>query len=80
VRLAWNDRTPVQAFAAGDAIRAVQFHPEFDATRCRAITACDRAFLDAAHPDGCSRALGSVRETPSAERVLANWLAGFVGA
>jgi len=80
VLLAWNGRTPVQAFAAGDAIRAVQFHPEFDAARCRAITERDRALLDAARPDGCSRALGTLRETPGAERLLANWLAGFVGA
>jgi GMP synthase (glutamine-hydrolysing) len=80
VRLAWNDRTPVQAFAAGDTIRAVQFHPEFDAVRCRAVTEHDRPALDAARPGGCSGALGSIRETPAAERILANWLERFVGA
>ncbi len=80
VRLAWNDRTPVQAFAAGDAIRAVQFHPEFDAARCRAILQEERAALAAAGPDGATRALASVRETPLAARILDHWLAAFVGA
>ncbi len=78
--LAWNAHTPVQAFAAGDAIRAVQFHPEFDAARCRAILAEERAALAAAGPDGLTRALGSIRETPEAERILGNWLRAFVGA
>lgn len=77
--LAGNARTPVQAFAAGDALRAVQFHPEFDAARCRAILAEERAALAPAGPDGLSRALASLRETPAA-RVLDNWLGAFVGA
>lgn len=80
VRLAWNERTPVQAFAAGDAIRAVQFHPEFDAARCRSVTESSHATLDERVPGGCSAALGSIRETPAAERVLENWVSAFVGA
>jgi GMP synthase (glutamine-hydrolysing) len=78
-RLAWNEQTPVQAFAAGDAIRAVQFHPEFDAARCRGILEQERAALDAARPGGLSQALGSLRETPAAAGILGNWVRGFLG-
>lgn len=80
VRLAWNDRTPVQAFAVGDAIRAVQFHPEFDAVRCRAILERERAALDLARPGGCGLALDTIRETPEAGRILRNWLRAWLGA
>jgi GMP synthase (glutamine-hydrolysing) len=80
LRLAWNDQTPMQAFAAGDAVRAVQFHPEFDAERCRAILEEERGALGLGRPEGCSRALASVRETPEAARILANWLDAYVGA
>jgi len=78
--LAWNAWTPVQAFAAGDAIRAVQFHPEFDAVRCRAIAGQDREPLAAAGPDAFSRALASVRETPACALILDRWLRAYVGA
>ena len=77
--LAWNERTSVQSFAAGDAIRAVQFHPEFDARRARALLGQAHAWLDSARPGAASEALSSVRETPAA-RVLDNWLGAFVGA
>lgn len=79
-RLAWNAWTPVQAFAAGEAIRAVQFHPEFDAGRCRAILEEERAPLAEAGPDALSRALGSVRETPDSALILARWVRAYVGA
>jgi len=79
-QLAWNGRTPVQAFAAGDALRAVQFHPEFDAPRCRAILEGAREVLAMAGPDGLTRALGSIRPTPAAAQVLSNWLTAYVGA
>jgi GMP synthase (glutamine-hydrolysing) len=77
--LASSGRTPVEAFAAGDHLRAVQFHPEFDAARSRATVAASRRMLSTARPGGCSSALATVRPTPLAERVLANWLDGFVG-
>jgi GMP synthase (glutamine-hydrolysing) len=77
--LASSARTPVEAFAAGDRLRAVQFHPEFDAARARATVAASRRMLSTARPGGCSSALAAVRPTPLAERVLANWLDGFVG-
>lgn len=77
--LASSAQTPVESFAAGDHIRAVQFHPEFDVARSRAIVSASRRMLSLARPGGCSRSLGTVQPTPFAERVLANWLDGFVG-
>jgi len=78
--LAWNAQAPVQAFAAGDALRAVQFHPEFDLPQARAITEADQASLDAARPGGCACALAALRPTPVAARILANWRDGWLGA
>jgi GMP synthase (glutamine-hydrolysing) len=78
--LAGSSRTPVEAFAAGATIRAVQFHPEFDLPRSHAVVTADRAMLLRAGPGGCSVAQGTVRPTPAAERVLENWLTRFVGA
>jgi GMP synthase (glutamine-hydrolysing) len=78
--LATSARTPVEAFAAGEHLRAVQFHPEFDVARSRATVAASRRMLSSARPGGCSAALGAVRPTPLAQRVLSNWLDAFVGA
>ncbi len=78
--LAWNHRTPVQAFAAGPNLRAVQFHPEFDAERCRALAERCGPLLAAASAGGASQALGTIRETPEASRVLTQWLERCVGA
>lgn len=76
--LAASARTPVEAFAAGATIRAVQFHPEFDPPRSRAVVTADRAMLVRAGPGGCSVAQGTVRPAPGAARVLDNWLTHFV--
>jgi GMP synthase (glutamine-hydrolysing) len=76
--LARNAHSPVQAFACGG-IRAVQFHPEFDAARNRVICEETRAALEAARPGLGDEALASIRETPMAERVLANWVRAYVG-
>jgi GMP synthase (glutamine-hydrolysing) len=78
--LASSARTPVEAFAAGDHLRAVQFHPEFDVARSRATVTASRRMLSTARPGGCSSALATVRPTPLAERVLSNWLEAYVGA
>ncbi len=78
--LARNDFCPVQAFAVGDAVRCVQFHPEMDAARSRALNEGRRALLDRTAPGGAAAVLGSIRETPHAARVLSNWLDRFVGA
>jgi GMP synthase (glutamine-hydrolysing) len=76
--LARNAHTPVQAFAYGPRVRAVQFHPEFDAARARAFAEAERAWLDAARPGLADEALGSIRETPEAARVISNWVDGYV--
>jgi GMP synthase (glutamine-hydrolysing) len=76
--LASNAHTLVQAFAHGPHIRAVQFHPEFDATRARAVAEAERVWLEAARPGLADEVLGSIRETPEAARVVANWVDGYV--
>ncbi len=78
--LASNDHSPVQAFAHGPNIRAVQFHPEFDAHRNQALCLETRASLESARPGLADAALSSIRETPGCERVLANWVRAYVGA
>lgn len=80
VLLATNAHAPVQAFAHGPRIRAVQFHPEFDAARTRALCESERTLLDAARPGLHTKALASIRETPEAARILANWRDGLGGS
>jgi GMP synthase (glutamine-hydrolysing) len=77
--LAENDFSPVQAFAAGDAVRAVQFHPEMDAERSRLLAEIRRERLDRQAPGGARQVLASIRASPDAERLLDNWLTSFVG-
>ncbi|HKE15668.1 MAG TPA: gamma-glutamyl-gamma-aminobutyrate hydrolase family protein [Kofleriaceae bacterium] len=78
--LAGNDRSEAQAFAAGDAVRCVQFHPEFDgaATRAYIRTRHDLLAADAAargasgdHPDAL---LAATADTPDGERVFHNFI------
>jgi GMP synthase (glutamine-hydrolysing) len=73
VVLASNTHGPVQAFAHGPRLRAVQFHPEFDAARTRAFVDADRAWLERGRPGAAQAALASIRDTPDAARVLVNW-------
>jgi GMP synthase (glutamine-hydrolysing) len=73
VVLASNAHGPVQAFAHGPRLRAVQFHPEFDAARTRAFVDADRAWLERGRPGAAQAALASIRDTPDAARVLVNW-------
>lgn len=80
VALAASALTPVQAFAHGPHLRAVQFHPEFDGARCRAQTEADALDLDRVRPGLAAAALRTVADTPDAERVLANWLGAYVRA
>jgi GMP synthase (glutamine-hydrolysing) len=76
--LAQNEHAPVQAFAHGN-IRAVQFHPEFDAARNRIVLGELRDGLERRHRGLADEALASIRDTQAAERVLSNWVRGFVG-
>lgn len=76
--LATNAMSPIQAFAVGDAVRCVQFHPEMDAERSRALAEARRERLDRQAPGGSRAVLASIRITPDGERILANWLIRFV--
>lgn len=77
--LATGGLTQVQAFAVGAMLRCVQFHPELDAARSRALQEGRRDLLDREAPGGAPAVLGSIRETPHGELVLKNWLDRFVG-
>jgi len=77
--LAENDFSPVQAYAVGEAIRCVQFHPEMDADRSRALAEIRRERLDRQSPGGSRQVLASIRASPDGERVISNWLTRFVG-
>jgi GMP synthase (glutamine-hydrolysing) len=77
--LAGNAMSSIQAYAVGDALRCVQFHPEMDAERSRLLSEVRRERLDRDAPGGSSAVLRSIRVTPEGERVLANWLTRFVG-
>ena len=80
VLLATNAHAPVQAFAHGPRLRGVQFHPEFDLERARTLCDEERFTLDHARPGLADEAIASMRATPGAERVLANWVRAYVGA
>jgi GMP synthase (glutamine-hydrolysing) len=78
--LAVNDFTPVQAFAVGDLMRCVQFHPELDAARSRSLNEGRRELLDREAPGGAAAVLSSIRRTRHGADVLENWLHRLVGA
>lgn len=81
--LARSRKAPVAAVAAGAVIRGVQFHPEFTAEINRTYVALRRDVLarqaeDRGAPDEHPDALlCAVRDTPDAERVLANFVQHF---
>ncbi|HZS38747.1 MAG TPA: gamma-glutamyl-gamma-aminobutyrate hydrolase family protein [Polyangia bacterium] len=84
-RLAHGAHTGNQALAAGEHVRGVQFHPEMDGAVIRHLMAHRRAILD---EDATCRGrafcldtlLSRAADTPDAERVLRNFVAGFVKA
>jgi GMP synthase (glutamine-hydrolysing) len=78
--LAVNDLSPLQAYAVGESIRCVQFHPEMDAALSRAYAASRRERYDAQCPGGADAVLASIRHAPHGARVLDNWVGRFVGA
>jgi GMP synthase (glutamine-hydrolysing) len=82
--LASNRKSDVQAFAVGDSIRCVQFHPEFDGAATRAylrersdLIAADAAARGAAdeHP---AVLLEGVQDSPDGERVFHNFIRHWV--
>jgi GMP synthase (glutamine-hydrolysing) len=78
--LAVNDFSPLQAYAVGESIRCVQFHPEMDAAISRAYAAARRERYDVQCPGGAAAVVASIRETPEASRLLVRWVERFVGA
>lgn len=78
VLLAGNAHAPVQAFAVGDAIRGVQFHPEIDAPLARSLAERGRARLDREAPGGAEAVLAGIRETPESASLLDRWVERFV--
>lgn len=67
VRLAGNPHTPLQAFAVGPWLRAVQFHPELRVDQVRAVLA--------AHGQAPTVPL---TESAHGGRVMENWVRRFV--
>ncbi|MDF1561747.1 MAG: glutamine amidotransferase [Deltaproteobacteria bacterium] len=80
VVLASNAHTPNQAFALGESVRAVQFHPEFDAALSAAYVEA-RADLVRSSAEGLgeegeaalARVRASIRESSDGARILSNW-------
>jgi GMP synthase (glutamine-hydrolysing) len=73
--LAENATTPVQALAAGDHVRGVQFHPEIHGAVSREYCLRRAPQVGAARAEALA---GSAADTPDAERVLQNFMEWFV--
>jgi GMP synthase (glutamine-hydrolysing) len=78
VLLATGAHAPVQAFAHGPRLRAVQFHPEFTAARVRALCDEERAWVDRGGAGLHDEVVAGLRETPDANALLARWVERFV--
>jgi GMP synthase (glutamine-hydrolysing) len=78
VLLATSAHAPVQAFAHGRRLRAVQFHPEFTPARVRALCDEQRAWVDRGGAGAYDAAMAGLRETPEAAGLLRRWVARFV--
>jgi GMP synthase (glutamine-hydrolysing) len=78
VLLARGEHTPIQAFGRGPRLRAVQFHPEFDAARVRAMADEEREWIERGARGRHAEAVATLRETPEAAGLLRRWVAAFV--
>ncbi|ABS27852.1 gamma-glutamyl-gamma-aminobutyrate hydrolase family protein [Anaeromyxobacter sp. Fw109-5] len=78
VLLASGDHTPVQAFGRGPRLRAVQFHPEFDAARVRAMANEERSWVERGRPGRHAEVVAALREAPEAAGLLRRWVERFV--
>lgn len=80
--LAGSERCAIQAVAAGDCIRGVQFHPEFSGAVTRAYIETFRADLAAEAQVGRGEEpadlLARTRDTPSGVTVFDNFVRHFV--
>lgn len=73
VLLAGNDLTAVQAYALGDHVRAVQFHPEMTPAHLNYILAPRRERILQASGIDIEEVLPTVRPTPDARRIFRNF-------
>jgi GMP synthase (glutamine-hydrolysing) len=78
VLLAAGEHSPIQAFAHGPRLRAVQFHPEFDAARVRAMADEERVWVARGDAGRHAGAVAAIRETPEAAGLLRRWVERFV--
>jgi GMP synthase (glutamine-hydrolysing) len=83
--LAGNENTPLQAFAVGKYVRAVQFHPEIDPAVMAGILEARRPALEKearaageAPSERLARLRAGMRPTPAGPRILENFLRRFV--
>ncbi len=77
--LATNPFCPVQAFAVGDFLRAVQFHPEMGPEHLRFICPPRRARILESSGIDVDRLLPEIRETPEVAPFFHNFERHFVG-
>jgi GMP synthase (glutamine-hydrolysing) len=78
VLLATGDHSPVQAFARGPRLRAVQFHPEFDVVRVQAMADEEREWVERGRAVRHAEVVAGLRETPEAAALLRRWVERFV--
>jgi GMP synthase (glutamine-hydrolysing) len=77
--LASSELEPTQAFALGDALRAVQFHPEIDGDAMRGYVRA-RAHLIADEGGDAEAIHARSTDAPDAEAILRNFVRQFVTA
>jgi GMP synthase (glutamine-hydrolysing) len=75
--LASSELEPTQAFAIGDAFRAVQFHPEIDGDAMRGYVLA-RAHLITAEGGDAGAIHARATDAPDAEAILRNFVTRFV--
>lgn len=75
--LATSPRCPVQAFSLGPHVRAVQWHPEFDAIAVREAIEQDADTLRGMGDDP-AKLIAEVRDVRFGEQLLANFVRSFV--
>lgn len=73
--LAHNEATPIQALAAGEHIRGVQFHPEITGAVAQAYIEARRTFLADRNPDAL---IARTTDCPDGVAVMRNFRRHFV--
>ncbi len=79
--LATNALCTHQAYRLGDTLRAIQWHPEFDADVISHYIQVRSAMIDAEGGEGCAqRILSEVRDVASGRLILRNFVRHFLKA